>query len=234
VCKTKGEGEQRARIPADELEQHVENRLRLFFATSHDVVDTVGATVASDQRRVTATARQIAETPTDTTAWSIFRPLLEKVAMRADSIDLHIDRRALGRALAWTDREPDASVMPCVLTIPVRLHRTAHELRLVIPSGSAADESAKRNLSLIRFVARGRRWYRQITSGEMPTIKAIAKAEDVSERYVARVLRGSLLAPDIIERILDGRQPVTMTVQQLLDPSPSDWVDQRRHFGISA
>jgi hypothetical protein len=103
----------------------------------------------------------------------------------------------------------------------------------VIPSDLPADEAAQRNEPLIRFLARGRRWYLQITGGEMPSIQAIAKAEDVTERYVARVLRGSLLAPEMMERILDGQQPVGLTVRQLLDPPPVDWSEQRRHFGIT-
>ncbi|MEP7043501.1 MAG: hypothetical protein ABI843_10595 [Dokdonella sp.] len=66
----------------------------------------------------------------------------------------------------------------------------------------------------------------------MASIQAIAKAENVTERYVARVLRGSLLAPDLMQRILDGRQPVGLTVRQLLDPPPMSWTEQRRHFGL--
>jgi len=54
----------------------------------------------------------------------------------------------------------------------------------------------------------------------------------LTERYVARVLRGSLLAPDLMQRIVDGRQPVGLTVRQLLDPPPMGWVEQRRHFRL--
>ena len=45
-------------------------------------------------------------------------------------------------------------------------------------------------------------------------------------------MRGSLLAPDIIQQVLDGKQPVTLTVQKLMQPFPSDWMDQRRFFGV--
>jgi hypothetical protein len=88
----------------------------------------------------------------------------------------------------------DAAGATIDLLQPVRLHRPAHEIRLVVPTEADADEAGQRNESLIRFIARGRCWYRQITSGEVPSIQAIAKAEKVTERYVARVLRGSLLA----------------------------------------
>jgi hypothetical protein len=128
----------------------------------------------------------------------------------------------------------DEELSLIVLVHPIRLRRTAHELRLVVNSGGAEDEAARPNSSLIRFLAKGRRWYRQLTSGEMPSIKAIATSENVTERYVARVLRGSLLAPDLIERILAGRQPVTLTVRQLLDPPPIDWAEQPKHFGFGS
>ena len=77
----------------------------------------------------------------------------------------------------------------------------------------------------------GRKWYRQITSGQHTTFRSIGKTEGVTERYVARVIRGSLLAPDIIQRVIEGRQPVTLTVQKLKRPFPNDWTEQRKFFG---
>ena len=57
----------------------------------------------------------------------------------------------------------------------------------------------------MRYVARGRQWYKLLTGGEQ-SLTAIARAERVTVTYVARVIRGSLLAPDIVQRILEGRQ----------------------------
>jgi hypothetical protein len=118
-----------------------------------------------------------------------------------------------------------------VLTWPLQLHRTAHNIRLIIPNGGI-EEAAKRNASLIRFVARGRRWYKQLTSGEMASIKAIAAAEKLNERYVARLLKGSLLAPDILQRILDGKQPVDLSVERLYAGVSADWAEQRVQLGL--
>jgi hypothetical protein len=61
----------------------------------------------------------------------------------------------------------------------------------------------------------------------MPSIQAIAKAEGVTERYVARVLRGSLLAPDLMQRILDGQQSFSLNGRSLLNPLPIRWTDHR-------
>ena len=80
-------------------------------------------------------------------------------------------------------------------------------------------------------MAKGRRWYQQFTRGDFPSLRAIAKQEGVTERYVARLVKGSLLAPDLIKKILAGQQPVTMTVEKLGAGFPLDWAEQRRHFG---
>jgi hypothetical protein len=68
----------------------------------------------------------------------------------------------------------------------------------------------------------------------MPSIQAIAEAEGVTERYVARVLRGSLLAPGLMQKILAGHQPLRLSGRTLLDPPPLPWPNQLRKFVPSA
>ncbi|MGB8378549.1 MAG: hypothetical protein WCE70_08795, partial [Rhodanobacteraceae bacterium] len=63
--------------------------------------------------------------------------------------------------------------------------------------------------------------------------KAIAKAENVSERLRGAATSRLSPGPDLMQRIVEGRQPVGMTVRQLLDPPPVDSGEQRRHFGLS-
>jgi len=219
------------RYPADELEQHVGQRLQTFFARSKAVVDAVlepGDSPASMKAALNhATAL---EASAGESRWEAWRPLVARIVVGSEELTIKIDRLALRSALGLMPAEDAEATIELVQ--PMRLHRTGHEIRLVIPTAMAPDESGQRNEPLIRFLARGRHWYHQITSGEMPSIQAIAKAENVTERYVARVLRGSLLVPELMQRILDGRQPVGMTVRQLLDPPPMDWAEQRRRFGL--
>jgi site-specific DNA recombinase len=219
-------------LPADELENHVADRIRNFFATPKAVADAIEPKDAHTHKRVIAESKSLANVAAPT--WEIYRPLVKQVQLRTDDIAIHLDRLRLRQVLVIDEHEAADDLRAIVLSHPVRLRRTAHELRLVVSSGGAEDEAAKPNASLIRFLARGRRWYRQLTSGDMPSIKAIAQSEKVTERYVARVLRGSLLAPELIERILPGRQPVTLTVRQLLDPPPINWAEQPLHFGFSS
>ena len=60
---------------------------------------------------------------------------------------------------------------------------------------------------MVKAIARAFRWRDMLESGEYATIREIADAEKINESYVGRVLRLTLLAPDIVEAILGGRQP---------------------------
>jgi hypothetical protein len=66
-----------------------------------------------------------------------------------------------------------------------------------------------------------------LENGTHATIAEIAAAEKFNESYVGRVLRLTLLAPDIVEAILDGRQPADMTLAVLMRPFAVEWTEQR-------
>jgi hypothetical protein len=68
--------------------------------------------------------------------------------------------------------------------------------------------------------------------GHVLTIKALAQREGLTRRYVMRVLRLSFLAPDIIEAILQGRQPAHFTLESFRRPIPLEWAAQRQYFGF--
>ena len=67
--------------------------------------------------------------------------------------------------------------------------------------------------------------------GGYATIEDLARAKDVNATYVSRVLRLTLLAPDIVEAILDGRQPAELGLDDLLDAFPLEWEAAARTLG---
>jgi hypothetical protein len=67
-----------------------------------------------------------------------------------------------------------------------------------------------------------------LENGTRATIAEIANAEKINESYVGRVLRLTLLAPDIVEAILGGRQPADVTLAVLMKPFAVEWTEQRR------
>ena len=79
---------------------------------------------------------------------------------------------------------------------------------------------------MIKAIARGFRWRKLLETGVYGTIDEIAKAEKINPSYVSRVLRLTLLAPSIVESILDGRQPSEMTLAGLMRPFSVAWKEQ--------
>ena len=82
--------------------------------------------------------------------------------------------------------------------------------------------------TLVKALARAHRWQRLLESGQYGRLAELADAEWISRSYVSRVLRLTLLAPDIVERILDGRP--TAALAQFLKPIPVEWKSQRQRF----
>jgi hypothetical protein len=80
---------------------------------------------------------------------------------------------------------------------------------------------------LVKALSRAFRWKKMLVSGQFTTITELAKHEKLALTYMTRVLRLSLLAPDIVEMILDGQQPPEMTLATLLEPFPVEWEGQR-------
>ncbi len=81
---------------------------------------------------------------------------------------------------------------------------------------------------MVKAIARAFRWREMLENGTYATIAEIAAAEKINESYVGRVLRLTLLAPDIVEAILYGRQPAQVTLGGLMRPFAVDWTEQRK------
>ena len=81
--------------------------------------------------------------------------------------------------------------------------------------------------AMVKAIARAFRWRDMLESGEYATIREIANAEKINETYVGRVLRLTLLAPDIVEAILNGRQPTQLQLDGLMRRFPVVWNEQR-------
>jgi ParB-like chromosome segregation protein Spo0J len=82
------------------------------------------------------------------------------------------------------------------------------------------------DITLIKALARAYRWRQLLESGEFVTIAELAQREGIAVSYVTRVMRLTLLAPDLVEAILDGKQPKGITLPELMKPFQGAWRDQ--------
>jgi hypothetical protein len=110
--------------------------------------------------------------------------------------------------------------------VPIKLRRQGSRKAIVTPSDTLSVP-ARVDITLVKALARAFRWRKLLESGTYGTIDELAKSEKINSSYVSRVLRLSLLAPDIVEAILDGRQAPLMAMPELMGRLPVEWTSQR-------
>lgn len=117
--------------------------------------------------------------------------------------------------------------VPDTMTIhvPFRVVKRGGRKEMVLPEGAA--QARKPDNTLVKALARAFRWKRMLESGEFASISELAEREGIAFTYMARVLRLSLLSPEIVEAILDGRQGPEVTLARMLEPFPPEWQLQR-------
>jgi len=111
------------------------------------------------------------------------------------------------------------------VVIPLAVKIRGGRKAMVTPGVLVLD--ARQDITLIKAMARAFRSRRMLETGQFATVQELAAAEKINASYVSRVLRITLLAPDIVEAILDGRQPEGMTLPGLMQPLPVEWEAQR-------
>ena len=100
---------------------------------------------------------------------------------------------------------------------------------IVLPDGTQGNPLPKATIdnTLVKAIARAFRWQAMLENGTYGCIKDIARAERINGSFVSRIIRVALLAPDIVEAILAGRQPASLTLKGLRGPFPVEWERQR-------
>jgi hypothetical protein len=107
------------------------------------------------------------------------------------------------------------------LNVPFRIVKRGGRKEMQLPD--CVKQPRRTDNALVKAMARAFRWKRMLESGEFATIAELAEREGIAPSYMTRVLRLTLLAPDIVEAILDGKQGPEVTLARLLNPFPTEW-----------
>ena len=126
--------------------------------------------------------------------------------------------------------KPSATPDTITLHVPFRIIKRGGRKEMQMPEG--ATQSQRTDNTLVKALARAFRWKRMLESGAFNTINDLAEHEGIAPSYMTRVLRLTLLAPDIVEAILDGRQVPGISMSRLLDPFPLEWAEQREQLHL--
>jgi hypothetical protein len=119
-----------------------------------------------------------------------------------------------------------------IVTIPMTWKRHGGRKVIIAPDGCDAWAPAKPrpDETLIRALARAHRWKRMLEDGTYRSAQDIADSEGITRSFVNRLLRLTLLTPDIQEAILDGRQPKALQLEDLTQALLSSWEEQRQRL----
>jgi len=122
------------------------------------------------------------------------------------------------------------------IEIPMAFKKRGGRKVIVLPDGSHGHPTPAATIdnSMIKAIARAFRWQKLLENGTYTCLDDIARSERIGASFVSRYYRLVLLAPDIVDAILDGRQPAQLTMKDLLVPFPVEWEKQYQWLQISA
>jgi len=118
--------------------------------------------------------------------------------------------------------------------VPMTFQTRGGRKLVVTPDGvpSWAKPRQRIDNAMVKALGRAFRWQKLLDTGKYATIEEIAEAEKINTSYVSRILRLTLLSPEIVERILDGRQPTSMALKSLQKGLPVSWGEQSKIWGL--
>ena len=160
--------------------------------------------------------------------------MLHRVTIYPDSIHLALERS--GRGDLGFGKAPDTAAHSddlIDLTVPTVLKRRGVEAKLIV--SAAQREVVAPDESLIALLAQAHRWLDRLATGESESAREIARGGGIDASEVSRAIQLAFLAPDIVEAVLAGRQPVELTQTRLMRGElPLEWHRQRCLLGFPA
>jgi site-specific DNA recombinase len=225
------------RIPAAELENAVQAAVRAFLKSPLQISNALGlrqvkSGTVRNSEGLESLLRDISGS-SPTAARSLFQALVSRIQIHQESMVILIRSQALRKFIdsnpARANRSPDSLF---TLKVGVRFARRGREARLVLTDNTPGAMPARPSRPLIKAVARAHEWLDRILRGDFTNQRAIADKTGLDERYVSRILQCACLAPDIVESILDGQQPPTLIIDNLVSDLPLSWQEQRVKLGF--
>jgi site-specific DNA recombinase len=207
------------RVPASDLDSLVLTALTETLASPARLATTLPSFDLLDARVIAASAALAVKLKAcnGTKCGEVVRDVVERVEVTDAGVTTIYRLAALGLGGSTG-----------IIVTPAALGRTRTKLALVVPGASTANPDH----SLIAGVAQARGWLKDLTSGQRTSLQDLADASGVTPAYVRRLIGAAFLAPDLVTRIVEGRQPSWLTLARFITmlPLPSDWAEQRTLF----
>jgi len=226
------------RLPARELEGSVCNALAALLGNEKGLIDALqlrDRPPGQQQwilRHCGRLARRLAGSRPERRR-NLITAIISRIRIEPGRLILDVNRSGLADLVTGGDgRSPlSASVADDLsVAVPLAIKRRGVEAKLVLTQGASREPDD----ALIMLIARAHRWMHQLTEGGDPTITGLAEGDAEDRNEISRVLPLAFLAPDIIEAIVAGTQPVDLTAKRLkrIGRLPFAWSAQRDLLGF--
>jgi site-specific DNA recombinase len=228
------------RIPAHEIEKCIEEQL--LGIISDPLKLTTHLELSMDQ--IELASLQITAGELDS-RWleigpenqrKLIQHSVEKVTLTASSISIEINNQGLSQlfnSLSKTQIMDDFGDQTFSHEINASLKQCQWESRLIIESEKPSGKKPEPNNALIKAIAQTYAWRQKLLSGEVSTLRELANAIGSTEKYVSNKIKIAYLSPEIVEKILAGKQPPELTVRRLQKGFSQNWVEQKKELGFS-
>jgi site-specific DNA recombinase len=164
--------------------------------------------------------------------------ILKKVLIYKDTVEIEVDHtlpnadcnRLHGNGDTITRQGQHTHVR---ISATLRLH--SRKLSLINPAGKPLTAIQQPDGVLIKNLVLAHKWRESLESGEYTTLQQIADVEKCTERFIRKIIPMAYLAPDIVESILEGRQPASFDLKKFQkNRLPLSWQEQRQLLGYTA
>ena len=244
VRQGRGHAPRGRRVPAGDLEDLVEDRLRQFLTSEAEMFRAIESQVADvrECQDLLVRAADLVErwpdlAPSDRRA--VVSTLVDRIDLMHETLEIRILPGRLPTILGHDDnrrdhrRAKENDERSITLSVPARLRRTGLETRLLIDGGGGGARRTPDH-SLSRVLAQAHRYHGMVMRNGGKTMAELASEAGVSGSYFTRILRLSFLAPDVVTAILRDRHPVELTAKHLANGVrlPIAWDEQRAVLGL--
>jgi len=158
---------------------------------------------------------------------------VQRIVIGEQKISISISRAGLAQVIG----APVDSISPAGAGVSVRIikaafRRVGNEIKAIVEDDGTRRLQPRHDTTLIKAVVRAHAWLEMLQKDKSGSVSSIAASERLSRGYVRDVIRLGFLAPDIVDAILEGRQPAQLMLKDLMKGIPASWMEQRHRFGF--
>jgi len=220
------------RVPARELERAVTDGITGLLTDEVRLLESIDVSDASLIQYRFGHGKQLAEDIAESKSPEkimILNRIIYRITLKTHSLEIILRTKSI-----WLDEHIDGSDK-IMIEVPVQLKRCGMAVKLIVQAPGIQPARAP-DEKMLALLAKAHAWFAKLISGKYDSVQAIAQEQGVTSSYCTRIIYLAFLDPLILQRIVNGEQPVEINSEALKKvlPLPVSWDEQRKLLGMTA